>query len=121
MAAVIRLVPDKVFPKSPLPDTALAACLAHIAQALSLRQRLRESRLDQLPSQGKISVSRRQRPYRVDMIRQHDNGIDNESVAATRPLHRIAQTIDAIDKQGVSTLKEIDRKDPAPPGTNARR
>jgi len=30
-----------VFPKSPLPDTALAACLAHIAQALSLRQRLR--------------------------------------------------------------------------------
>jgi len=50
------------------------------------------------------------------MIRQHDNGIDNESVAAPRPLHRIAQGIDAIDKQGVSTLKKIDRKEPAPPG-----
>ena len=50
------------------------------------------------------------------MIRQHDNGIDNESVAATRSLDRIAQSIDAIDKQGVSTLKKIDRKEPAPPG-----
>ena len=50
------------------------------------------------------------------MIRQHYNGIDNESVAATRSLHSIAQGIDAIDKQGVSTLKKIDRKEPAPPG-----
>jgi hypothetical protein len=50
------------------------------------------------------------------MIRQNDHGIDNESVAATRPLHRIAQSIDAIDKQGVSTLEKIDRKEPAPPG-----
>src|SRR5713226_3416377 len=49
------------------------------------------------------------------MIRQHDNGIDNESVVATRPLHRIAQGIDAFDKQGVSTLKKVDRKEPAPP------
>jgi hypothetical protein len=50
------------------------------------------------------------------MIRQHNNGIDNESVAATRPVHRIAQSIDAMDKQGVSTLKKIDCKEPAPPG-----
>jgi len=50
------------------------------------------------------------------MIRQYDNGIDSESVAATRPLHRLAQGIDAIDKHGVATLKKIDRKKPAPPG-----
>jgi hypothetical protein len=50
------------------------------------------------------------------MIRQHDNGIDTESVAATRPPHRIAQGIDGIDKQGVSTLKKVDRIEPAPPG-----
>jgi hypothetical protein len=54
------------------------------------------------------------------MIRQHDNGIDSESVAATRPLHRIAQGIDAIDKHGVATLKKIDRKKPAPPRVRMR-
>jgi hypothetical protein len=50
------------------------------------------------------------------MIRQHDNSIDNESMVLMCPPHRIAQSIDAIDEQGVSTLKKIDRKEPAPPG-----
>jgi hypothetical protein len=38
------------------------------------------------------------------------------SSARTRPPHRIAQGIDAFGKQAVSTLKKIDRKEPAPPG-----
>src|SRR4051794_21293922 len=48
------------------------------------------------------------------MIRQHDNGIDDEGIASARSRHRIAQGVDTIDQQGVSTFKKVDREKPAP-------
>src|ERR1700730_16530171 len=52
----------------------------------------------------------------MDMIRQYDNGIDHEWVSCTRFLHGNAESIHAIDEEGVPTLKKIDREEPAPSG-----
>ena len=121
MPRVIGFIPEEVFPKSPLPNTALAARLAHVAQTFLLRKLFCEARFDQSPAQGKISIFRRKRPYCMNMIRQDDESVDDERVVLPRPLHGLAQSINAIDKQGLPTLKKIDREKPAPPGTNARR
>src|SRR3984885_7765047 len=50
------------------------------------------------------------------MIRQHHDSIDCERVALTRFLHGSAQRVDVIDQQSLSTLKKIDREEPAPTG-----
>ncbi len=57
----------------------------------------------------------------MNMIRQDDESVDDERVVLPRPLHGLAQSINAIDKQDLPPLKKIDREKPAPPGTNARR
>ena len=67
VAGIVRLIPDEVFPKSSLPDTALPTRPTCAAHALLLRQRLCKARLDQPPAQGKIGVARRQRPNRMEM------------------------------------------------------
>jgi hypothetical protein len=43
MASIIRIVPDEVFPKSPLPDTTFAFVSAYMAQAFLPQQGLCES------------------------------------------------------------------------------
>jgi hypothetical protein len=98
VADVIRLIPDEVFPKSPLPDTALTAGSAYITQAFSLRKYLCEARFYQPPAHRKISIVWRQRPYCVNMIRQDDEGVDDEWIIIARSLHGVAQRIDMIDK-----------------------
>jgi hypothetical protein len=38
VASIIRLIPDEVFPKSPLPDAALATLLAYTPRTLMRRE-----------------------------------------------------------------------------------
>ena len=57
-----------------------------------------------------------QRPHRVDVIRQHHDSIDGERVTLARLRHGSAQRVDVIDEQSLSTLKKIDREEPAPTG-----
>lgn len=52
----------------------------------------------------------------MDMIWQNRYGINYERISRTRVRYGSAQSIDAIDEQGVSTLKKIDREEPAPSG-----
>ena len=113
VAGIIRFIPDEVFPKSPLPDTAFAFICAYMGQAFLLRQRLRKPRFDQTPAHGKIGISRRERPYRMDMIRQYDHGIDDERIVYARPRDGLAKSIDMVDQEGFSTIKKIDGEKPA--------
>jgi hypothetical protein len=113
VAGIIRFIPDEVFPKSPLPDTAFASVPAYMAQAFLPRERLCKSRLDQPPAYGKIGVSRRQRPNCVDMIRQHHHRINDDGVAHAGFLHGASQSVDMIDQEGFSAIKKIGGEEPA--------
>ena len=50
------------------------------------------------------------------MIWQDNYGINYERIPPTRILYGSAESIHAIDEQGVPTLKKIDREEPAPSG-----
>src|SRR5258708_16193326 len=49
----------------------------------------------------------------MDMIRQHDNGINYERIAFARSLHAIAQSIDMFNEQCFPSLQQINREEPA--------
>jgi hypothetical protein len=52
----------------------------------------------------------------MDMIWKYDDSIDDKRVASARYLHGVAQSFDAINKQGGSTIEKIDREEPASSG-----
>src|SRR5258708_17013251 len=49
----------------------------------------------------------------MDMIRQHDNGINYERIAFALSLHAIAQSIDMFNEQCFPSLQQIDREERA--------
>jgi hypothetical protein len=111
VAGVIGIVTHQVLPESALPDAAFVASLTHGAEPFLLRQGLRESHLDQAPACGKIRVVLRQRPDRVNVIRQDDNGVDLERIVAPRVGNRAAQRVDVIDELRFAPFQQIDSKE----------
>src|SRR5687768_3537340 len=76
----VVLVPNRVLPESSLPHPAPLVRLArdrNVSLTSSRREpRLSERLLDQTPPRRKITVAHRQRPYRVQMIRQQYERLD---------------------------------------------
>src|SRR5258707_1315257 len=105
-----------MLPKPPLPDAAFATRLADRAEPLLLRQRFRKAGLDEPPPSRKIRVPRGQRPYRVKMIRQDNDGIDIEGIFLPRRGNGRSQYLDVIDKQRLPSLQQIDSEEPASAG-----
>lgn len=75
-----------MLPKPSLPDTAFAARDARIAAPLVFRERPCEPALDQLPPHREVAIVWRQGPGRMQMIGQHDEGIDRERMIALQRL-----------------------------------
>jgi hypothetical protein len=113
---VIGFIADQMLPEPPLPDAALATRLADFAPSLLLRQRFRKARLDKPPPSRKIRVARGQRPYRVKMIRQDNDGINIEGIFSPRRGNGRSQYLDVIDKQRLPSLQQIDSEEPASTG-----
>src|SRR5579864_2884754 len=78
MARIIGLVADQVLPETPLPDAALVARDTNFAAPLLFRQGLREAGLDQPPARREVTVGRRQRRRRVQVIGQDDEWVEVE-------------------------------------------
>ena len=99
MRAVIPIVPDRMLPKSPLPNPPLAFAEPARGATFSGRQAPGERRLDRLPPCQEIRITLRQCPKTMHRLRQHHPGIDLEWSAGAQLSHRVAQCIDVADKQ----------------------
>ena len=107
---VIAVVVDEVFPKSALPDPALAGAAA-ARRVGGLRQPARERRLDQPPAGREVVIAFRQRPDAMQMIGQHADGDRLERQASSAVPKRGAQRADVLDEQTAAPVGEIDREE----------
>ena len=78
-----------------------------------LRKRSRKPGLDQPPARREIMIARRQLPDRMQMIGQHNNGVDRKGMVFAGHGDRLAQACDMVDEQGFPSLQQVDRKEPA--------
>jgi hypothetical protein len=76
----ISLISYRVLPKSPLPDASFALGNPGGGPAFIGAKSGREPALDKSPSRRKIGVILRQRPNRVQVIRQYNPCIDSERI-----------------------------------------
>jgi len=84
----VRFISNRVFPESAMPEPAFSMLGARHASAISnlrhVSKPMRESSLDDAPTRREVCVTIRQRPYRVQVIRQEDNSVDRERMVALR-------------------------------------
>jgi hypothetical protein len=113
VAGVISFVSDQVLQKSALPNSAFAARLPHATQGFALWYRSCEVRLDQPPSQGKVCIAGRQAPHCVEMVRQHDEGVNAEGIALQSPLRSVAKGVDPLRQDRAASVEQIDGEEPA--------
>lgn len=71
MPGKIVLVPDEVFPVSPLPEPSLTFASAALVGRIEIRYAPGKMALDEHPACGEIVIARRERPERVQMIREY--------------------------------------------------
>lgn len=72
---MLRVTPDAMLPKPPLPDAGFLFPLFAKAHAPSLPHPGGELRFQNLPSHRKVIIIRREGPDRMKVIRQHDKRI----------------------------------------------
>jgi hypothetical protein len=101
-----------MFPKATLPYTAFVARRANRVERLLLRQRSRETVLDQPPARREIMVARRQAPDGVQMIGKHHEGINRKFAAVTNRGDSFAQDLYVIEEQSSPTVQQIDCEEP---------
>jgi hypothetical protein len=121
VAEVILIVADQMFPEAALPDGAFAARDADRAPALGLGNGVGEGDFDQPSAHRKIGVTGRQRPNRVDVIRQHHHGVDEKrgGVWVSRVASRNTSIWSVRKRRRRSNRLTV--KNQHPPGTKARR
>jgi hypothetical protein len=100
-----------MLPEPALPDAAFSALPSHDGQPFYRRQTAHEEELDQTPPHRKIVIARRQRPDGVQVLRQHDPGIDGERPGSPNTSNRVAQKVDALCQQSIAPpFQQIGRK-----------
>jgi len=72
----VGIVADAVLPEAALPDAALPAFLTAGREGLFRHQGAGEVRLDQAPAQPVAGITRRQGTERMQVVGQHDDGVD---------------------------------------------
>lgn len=83
------------------------------------RKRLDKVRLDQAPTRREVRISRRQSDHCMQVIGQHNDGIDLEGIFCPRPGNCIPQRLDVIDQQRLTPFHQVDRKEPASAGNES--
>jgi hypothetical protein len=99
---IIVFVSNNMLPITPLPQATLGAAGTARADALTGRDLAGKTRLDQAPASREIVIIRRQTPQTVQMIRQHDNGLDGNRMIGERLPKRGPQGRDITDQQIVT-------------------
>ena len=52
----------------------------------------------------------------MEVVRQHDHGVDMEGKALLRRVHRVAQGGDVLDEEATAPVEQIDREKPRAAG-----
>src|SRR5947209_6946912 len=78
---VIRVIPYRMFPKTPLPDTPFPFVHAAFATAFGLGQLTRKGRFDLPPTSGEIVVILGQGPDTVQVVRQYHDSLHRKRVS----------------------------------------
>src|SRR5215471_10875153 len=76
----VAFIPNRMLPIPPLPNAAFALGGAASGNPFTAGEPARERRFDQPPTHRKIRIALGQRPYRMEMVRQHDNGVNFKRV-----------------------------------------
>jgi hypothetical protein len=113
MPREILFIAQSMLPIAPLPNAAFTLFRTACGPALADRRAAREHQFDEPSPRRKISVAFRQRPDRMQMIRQDDDGFDVERMAAPNITERLAQEIDVIDEKTQAPLSQIGREEKA--------
>jgi hypothetical protein len=77
---VIRVIPYRMFPKPPLPDTLFSFIHAALGTAFGLGQLARKGRFDLPPTSGEIVVTLGQDPDTVHVVRQYHDSLHRKRV-----------------------------------------
>jgi len=89
----IEIVANRMFSKAPLPKRVFAVAMT-LDRHAGGNGPMREMSLDPPPAAGEIGIAWQQRPDRMQVVRQDDDGFDREgrSCRATRNAARKAST-----------------------------
>ena len=71
MTLVIYLIPDRMFPKPPLPDAPFPFAQTALGAAFGFRQLARKSRFELTPTGRKIVITLEQSPNTMQVIWQY--------------------------------------------------
>ncbi len=104
---MIAFITNRMLPKMPLPNPALAFAYAHCRQALGSWQRARKCVLDRFPACRIISITRRQGPAAMGMIGQHHPGINVKRALRAYLSYCFAKDDDMLDQQAAATIKQV--------------
>jgi hypothetical protein len=108
---------ESVLPEATLPDAAFSCYPSDGGQPFRRRQATREERLYHTPSGREVVIADGKRPYGVQVVGQHDPGIDDERARTSNAPNRIAQHVDAFVEESIATaLQEIDGEEIAAAG-----
>jgi len=112
VCAIIRLVADKVFPISALPDSTLSPANAHLRAFFSFWQLFGKTRLDQTPPRRKVRVAIRKLNNAMQMIREYHPSVNFERMSLPYQFNGRTQAVDAFREQGVTVpLQQINSEE----------
>lgn len=90
-------IADVMLPKSPLPQSTLAAADMACSARLQ-RNSLGKTRLNHAPPSREIGVAIRQSPYGMHVVRQHHPCVDAKRPLRSGHAHRFAQRSDLVNQ-----------------------
>jgi hypothetical protein len=111
MPLKIPIIPDQVLPESPLPDAPLALLAPARATPLAAGDPTREICLDQAPTHRIFAVAFRERPDRVQMLRQNDPSDDLERMRPANIAYDLPQISDPVHQQTTRPFRQVDREE----------
>jgi hypothetical protein len=111
MALEVPFIANDMFPEPPLPDSALALLLSARRQPFACGNSAREARLDSLPAAGEVRIAQRQRPEAVQMIGQHDDGVDRKGSVPANNGEGGAKFTDVLGQQPAAAFEQRDREE----------
>ena len=102
--------PETRAPIATLPNAA-STLAARLAESVRPPAGHGRTLLDEPPAHGEIGCALRQCPDRMQMVGQHDNGIDREGIVPSRVTESGAEQVDVFGQQAQTSLGQIDREE----------
>jgi hypothetical protein len=117
MTREIVVITNSVFPITSLPDPALSFGSTALGNLFTRAEASREGRFDQPPASGKVGITFRKSPDRVQMIRQHNHRVDRKRMTPPCFTKRNPQLLDTLCQQPKTPVRQVDGEKEAAPST----